>query len=187
MTKLHLSRTVVRPVSVMAAAIWLAGCAITAQHAPLPAPDARALQQVTGSVAAQATETRNGDRWWQDFSDPQLAALVNQALANNHDLSATALRLEAELARLQVSRDQRRPQGGVSGSLEMSRQQGSSGLEVSRQERAAAGLAASGSWICLAGSVRVSVRLRPALKISRLCVRRVWLMWSAGWWIPTSA
>jgi|GEM_PF-322363 len=159
MTKPFLSQPLRKPLSVMGLAVCLAGCAVTAEHQPLPAPDVQTLQQLSGQVTGQSDQTVHADRWWQAFADPQLEQRVAQALENNHDLAATALRLEAALARLQVSRDQRRPQGGVSGELDLARQQGSSGLDVSRQERVALGLAAD--WqLDLFG--RISARIRQA-------------------------
>ncbi|WP_250655783.1 efflux transporter outer membrane subunit [Alkalimarinus coralli] len=40
--------------------------------------------------------------WINDFNDPQLEQLIQQALANNHDLKASAARVEAALAQARI-------------------------------------------------------------------------------------
>jgi multidrug efflux system outer membrane protein len=44
------------------------------------------------SVAA--SDTTISDRWWTEFKDPRLTALVDEALKNNQDLAAAAARVE---------------------------------------------------------------------------------------------
>jgi multidrug efflux system outer membrane protein len=49
------------------------------------------------------------DRWWQGFADPELDALVEEALAHNLDLREAHARLEESRARLRLARADRLP------------------------------------------------------------------------------
>lgn len=44
------------------------------------------------------------ERWWTSFNDPQLTALVDEALANNLDLRIAAARVDEARAALQIAR-----------------------------------------------------------------------------------
>jgi len=44
------------------------------------------------------------DRWWTQFSDPQLTALIEEALASNLDLGIAVLRIEEARANLRIVR-----------------------------------------------------------------------------------
>lgn len=52
--------------------------------------------------------------WWQQLNSSQLNQLVEDALANNHDLKTSQLRFKSALARLGQQKTQYFPQGGVS-------------------------------------------------------------------------
>lgn len=72
--------------------------------------EARAYARVTGDDSAL-------DRWWTSFRDPQLATMVDQALASAPDArSALAVLAEARANRRQALA-QYDPQGGLSGSV----------------------------------------------------------------------
>ena len=70
------------------AAALLAGCA-GARHEPLPAVAMPANWEAPVSADAPAT-TRD---WWRSFGDPQLDALIDDALRANNDLAIAAIRV----------------------------------------------------------------------------------------------
>lgn len=81
-----------RAAAAFALAALAAGCAVT-QPKP-PEVDLPAAQAPTGA------ELRLLERWWLAFDDPALAALVDEALANNLDVASAFAHIE--LARAQV-------------------------------------------------------------------------------------
>ena len=81
-----------RAAAAVALAALVAGCAVT-QPKP-PEVDLPAGQPPSG------TQLRLLERWWLAFDDPALAALVDEALANNLDVASAFARIE--LARAQV-------------------------------------------------------------------------------------
>ena len=81
-----------RSAAALALAALAAGCAVT-QPKP-PEVDLPAGQPPSG------TQLRLLERWWLAFDDPALAALVDEALANNLDVASAFARIE--LARAQV-------------------------------------------------------------------------------------
>ncbi|WP_169716366.1 efflux transporter outer membrane subunit [Oceanimonas doudoroffii] len=144
-----------------AIAVLLAGCAVTTEHEAPSAPNQQVMQQITEQVSLNGEQAEAAAQWWHAYGDAQLNRLVEQALANNHDLEAAALRLEAGMERLRVSRDQLRPQGGVAGNVSLTRQQDPQSLNVVRQESATLGLAAD--WqLDLFGRIRARVRQAQA-------------------------
>ncbi|OIN11939.1 efflux transporter outer membrane subunit [Oceanisphaera psychrotolerans] len=150
-----------RYLSAAGLALLLSGCALTADHAALPTANADQVRQLSKAVAGTPAE-HPGATWWTAFEDARLNRLIEQALAHNHDLAAAALRLDAQLARLDISRDQLRPQGGLAGSLNLSREQtAGSGTQVTRQENMALGLSAD--WqLDLFGRLRARIRQAEA-------------------------
>jgi outer membrane protein, multidrug efflux system len=54
--------------------------------------------------AATAPAPADIDRWWQRFGDPQLTALIEQALANNVDLQLAVARIDEARANLRIAR-----------------------------------------------------------------------------------
>lgn len=77
----------------VAAAVVLSACATTETKMPvldLPAPTATQLAGI--------------ERWWLQFNDPQLTALIEEALANNLDLRAAISRIDEARAALQITR-----------------------------------------------------------------------------------
>ena len=89
-----------------AVAAVLAGCAVTA---PPPPEEIRkdALQgtEIRASWSAGAAESGAlADDWLASFNDPQLNALVNEAVARNPDLRASAARVEQSAAYADIAR-----------------------------------------------------------------------------------
>ncbi|MES2938516.1 MAG: efflux transporter outer membrane subunit [Pseudomonadota bacterium] len=99
----------------LVAALLLAGCASTSGIAPeakLRTPDSFGLRaDAATQVSAQ---------WWRDFGDPQLDALIAQALRDNPTLKVAQARLARARSVLEVANAATLPQ--VNGSLEITRQ-----------------------------------------------------------------
>lgn len=53
--------------------------------------------------SGEAAERTVDLHWWKQFGDPQLDALIEEALSNNHQLLAAADRLEAALIQAQIA------------------------------------------------------------------------------------
>lgn len=93
---------------------------LTACAGPKPAPPGDAA---ISAPAAWRTDLASGAsvevdaNWWRNFGDPTLAALVEQALANNLDIQTAATRITQAEALFSYSRAQRFPNvtGGVTG------------------------------------------------------------------------
>ena len=80
-------------------AVLLAGCAALAGCATMPDLGARpalrdpaTLGAVPASAEAAAPGAWPGDGWWKDYGDPQLAALIEEALAGSPTLAAADAR-----------------------------------------------------------------------------------------------
>lgn len=94
--RLQQHKSITRRAAAALAALSLAGCAVTetVQRPALPVP-AGWTEAVPTQVAAAPIE---GD-WWNRFGSPQLAALVDEALAANPDIRISAERVfQAESA-----------------------------------------------------------------------------------------
>lgn len=102
----------------------LAGCL-----APHPDEERPANAELLGeglaetfTAGGEATEsTDDAAPFYATFGDATLVALVEEALAHNHDLAASAERLRAQAARARITRSAGRPQ--VEASTTFSRQQ----------------------------------------------------------------
>jgi len=92
---------------ILAAAIMvvLGGCAVSAPPAPEQMrKDALQGTEVRASWSAGTpAEGAISDNWLASFNDPQLTALVNEALAKNPDLRATAARVEQSAAYARIA------------------------------------------------------------------------------------
>jgi outer membrane protein TolC len=84
----------------------LAGCAVTAPPPPEQIrTDALQGTEIRASWSAGAAEAGAiSDNWLLSFNDPQLNALVSEAIARNPDLRATAARVEQSAAYAQIAR-----------------------------------------------------------------------------------
>lgn len=70
--------------------------------------------------AAQVVSAPPPQRWWEELHDPQLTALIDQALANSPNLRAAQARVQASRALLEQRRAERRPSvGAVAGYVNM--------------------------------------------------------------------
>lgn len=94
-----------RPILVASMAAILGGCALKAppqgdELARAAAPNRAIPQQWTAQGAGGGTV---GDRWLASFGDPQLDALVQEALSYNYDLRVAAARVEQAAAYQKVA------------------------------------------------------------------------------------
>lgn len=103
-------------------------------QSPLPPATEAPTQWQAG---AQPPRERLGT-WWQDFADPALAPLIEQARRNSPDLGAALARVEQARAQAQVASANRLPilQAGFNGNHEQLLQgPGYSGIDTYRDDR----------------------------------------------------
>ncbi len=72
-------------------------------------------------VASTADSRQDLSRWWQDYNDPTLNALVDTALANNQDLRAAGARVDEARALLDSARVDYLPDVGIGASSSRTR------------------------------------------------------------------
>ena len=70
-------------------------------------------------AAPDAATSETLDRWWDRFADPQLSALVDEALAYSTDTRSAYFRLREARAIRDQSLSQRLPTGSISGSAKV--------------------------------------------------------------------
>lgn len=132
-------------------ALLATGCSV----APPPAPD-EIRQQALGGVdmdrawqAGGPDAARVQDNWLASFADPQLEALVQEALAHNPDLRIAAARVEQAVQQLVVAQSGLKPSVGIAGTGGM---KGGGGGDTSS---ALQGIVAAATWeLDLWGRVR---------------------------------
>lgn len=97
----------------IAIATAITGCAVGPDY-QRPVLDIPALfrgeEQSAGKQKTESTVTMGDVAWWQVFSDPVLVQLINEGLANNHDLRVAAARVDQYRARAGVVRGALFPQ-----------------------------------------------------------------------------
>lgn len=108
-------RALPRPL-LLALALALAGCAT----APEPGSeqiraDALGTVAIPPNWSARASQAQVDRGWLDAFADPQLTALVHEALARNPDLLIAAARVEQANAQVDIAQAQLRPAIGLIG------------------------------------------------------------------------
>jgi multidrug efflux system outer membrane protein len=101
--------------SVLAAALVLAGCSMAPKYERPASPlagDWPALGLATAG-AAQVGQAASALEWQSFFSDPQLRKLIAVSLANNRDLRIAVLNIEQTRAQFQISRANQFPTIGA--------------------------------------------------------------------------
>ncbi len=101
--------------SVLTAALVLAGCSMAPQYERPASPlagDWPALGLATAS-AEQTGQAASALEWQSFFSDPQLRKLIEVSLANNRDLRIAVLTIEQTRAQFQISRANQFPSIGA--------------------------------------------------------------------------
>ena len=102
-------RTVFQRVSALALAIALAGCASTHGLAPESQPgDANALATKQSFGATSDAQFPKQD-WWTAYGDPQLDALITEALAGTPSLAAADARVRQAIAQAGLADAARKP------------------------------------------------------------------------------
>ncbi len=136
----HLSGS--RPLSLFLG-VLLCGCAPSVK---LARPNISLPERFEAAPSAVADEKL--DRWWERFSDPQLSALVEQALAQNTDARSAYFRLREARAIRDQSLSQRLPTGAISGSAQLQNGRQLSGVDLfgSTAQSDSQSLAFSPSW-----------------------------------------
>jgi len=119
--------------------LTLVGCSMTPTmptpetEASLPsdyaqaAPDSLAADTLLPTTAAD-TARYDATRWWTDFRDPTLNALIDTALADNLTLAAARARLEELQAQYQIARAPLFPSADASGSVSRQSQPANTGI-----------------------------------------------------------
>ncbi|CAM4083405.1 efflux transporter outer membrane subunit [Serratia silvae] len=154
----------------LSALLLLAGCSAVG---PDYAPPSSALPISFGEPTAELGTGAVEVEWWRTFDDPALTALIQQALAANHDIGIAAMRLEEAKAMLREDRQSFLPSGGPALSYE-NRRWGE--VEISpdqpRQRESYRG-AIDAAWeLDLFGRVRRSVEAAQAQTGSREALLR---------------
>lgn len=107
---------IARPAMAVCVALALGACAQLPQSADpqrMKHPEA-----IPSSQSLQAPESQwPADRWWMAYGDPQLDALIGEALAGSPDMAAALARLRQAEAATLVSRAATRPQLSANASV----------------------------------------------------------------------
>ncbi|CAG2159915.1 efflux transporter outer membrane subunit [Cupriavidus numazuensis] len=89
----------------------LGGCAIGPNYQRPETPDVAQYRMDTGQLAIAADSD-----WWNQFNDPVLNALIDEALAHNYDVRIAAARIDEFRGQLMVARSGFFPQVNLSAS-----------------------------------------------------------------------
>jgi multidrug efflux system outer membrane protein len=111
---------------------WLAPCLLTACAVSPPVYD-RSAAPIPPAYERGGEETAAPTGWRNYFADPGLLALIEQALANNRDVRAAALRVAEMRALYGIQRSYLFPEIGAYGSGERARTP--AGLSVTGRDR----------------------------------------------------
>lgn len=113
-------------VLVLLALPMLGGCVAVPGGAPLAAPLApdgiAASQSLPAADAAWPAPEWPGARWWDSYGDPQLSALVDEALAHSPDVATAAARLRKAAAMAGAARSALLPTLDGQASIGLTRQ-----------------------------------------------------------------
>ena len=121
----------IRHTAVITAVLLLAACQSTTVQT-----ESRITLPAAFSQAQAAGEIQNLARWWQNWRDPVLSALIEQGLANGYDIQIAQSRLAEARAQANLARADLGPTVGVSGKATHSR----SSMDNPLPERARAAL-----------------------------------------------
>jgi NodT family efflux transporter outer membrane factor (OMF) lipoprotein len=121
--------------AVLTIAVALPGCTVGPDYhgAPDVANGATHASAFVRAPANVVTSTHAPNRWWESLGDPQLNALIDQALANNQDLHAAQARLRESRAQLQQQRAAETPKVTADAAALRMREPDLSGLQSSQQ------------------------------------------------------
>jgi len=117
------------PLLASLSALALAACATLPPEAPArqaKAPDAYATTQTL--AAAPAAADWPADRWWTSYGDPQLAGLIDEALASSPTLAQAEARVRRAEAAAAQARSRELPSVTLNGSAERMKQSYNNGI-----------------------------------------------------------
>ena len=112
-------------------ALALSGCAPDLGPRPQPLSTAQlssAKSLADGSLAGAAQVAWPVDRWWQSYGDPQLDALVDEALAHSPDVAAASARIRQASGAARQAGAATLPQLGAAGSAGVAEQSRNLGI-----------------------------------------------------------
>ena len=108
-------RTTSLSLSVMSLAVLLAGCNVGPKYTRPQVPAPPAYRGADDAAVASDAQGSLGDAKWADvFHDPQMQALIEQALKNNYDLRIAAERIAEQQAQVRITHSQELPSLGAS-------------------------------------------------------------------------
>jgi NodT family efflux transporter outer membrane factor (OMF) lipoprotein len=140
-----------------AAVLLLTGCATVPDLGPRRLP-AGAADYATARSFAERAEWPAG-QWWRDFGDPQLDALVAEALAGSPGVEEAAARMRMASAQVERARAALLPRAGLMGTARYSRITQSIGLPTDGEwHLLGAGLLSAGYDLDLWGKNRSALR-----------------------------
>jgi NodT family efflux transporter outer membrane factor (OMF) lipoprotein len=116
-----------RPTAILVLLAVLSGCAAVPDLGPQPEP---AQPDAFGSARSLSGTSGNWptDRWWQAFGDPQLDALVDEALRDSPTVAQAAARIRIAVARTELARSALVPNVDAAATARYSRMTQSIGL-----------------------------------------------------------
>lgn len=124
MNLLHRSRPLT---ALLLAGVSAAACASVPDLGPAPQPKEAAAYAARESFAAPAAEWP-ADRWWDAYGDPQLGALIDEALADSPDLAQAEARVRRAEAIARQSGAALRPHVGAQATISEARQSYNMGI-----------------------------------------------------------
>lgn len=104
------------PLTAVCAALLLQACAQLPELGESPSLRTAQTYQSTISLQAPLADWPS-DQWWAAYADPQLSALIDEALAGAPDLLAAQARLQRAEAMTQISGSALKPQLGANAAL----------------------------------------------------------------------
>ncbi len=141
-------------------ALLSAACTTAPVRAPVPdVPLSEAFRNSSGASAASAASGADAvdARWWSTFGDPVLAAWVDHALDNNHDVAAAVQRVRAARAGLDAQASRLWPTVQLQGSVSRSSSGLPEAVKQGQPDARALRLGLDISWeMDLAGGVRAA-------------------------------
>lgn len=136
-----------RTLSIVVLLAWAGGCATVPKLGPLPEPAPIDTFAAARALRGAAPEWP-ADHWWQDFGDPQLEALIAEALKGSPTIAQAGARIRVASARSELAAATRLPQASVTATVRESRLTQSVGLPT------------DGEWhVLAAGLVNVGYEL----------------------------
>jgi NodT family efflux transporter outer membrane factor (OMF) lipoprotein len=147
-----------RTLAIVWGLIGCAGCASVPRLGPTPEPATHRTLTADRALAGGSQDWPE-DRWWEDFGDPQLDGLIDEALAGSPSMAQAAARLRVAASHADLARAARLPHVGATATARESRLTQSIGLPTDGEwHLLAAGLASVSHDLDLWGGKRATHR-----------------------------